>query len=294
MRFRSNLARMSSPMRFFMLRGVWIFLVLVAVILIFISRGDRPLIVKTREAVTNIITPIYDIVDWPISAIGSVADRWQNFRRLRVQHDQLLQEVKRLETWEETARKLAVENKALRDLLNFVPEPNSRDVSARVIGDSGGIFVRNILVAAGQKDGVQKGLVVMSGTGLVGRVTEVGKQSARILLLTDLNSRIPVAIEGTQERAILVGDNSAQLSLLYLSVDAPIKIGDRVVTSGQGGGFPPGLPIGIITAITERRVIVTSFVNLSKIDFVRIIDYGLNDFLPAPTSPIPPRGTKKT
>ncbi|MDI9409181.1 MAG: rod shape-determining protein MreC [Candidatus Pacebacteria bacterium] len=294
MRFRSNLSRMSSPMRFLMLRGVWIALVLLAVLLIYVSSGDRPLMVRSRELVTNIVTPVYDIVDWPIRTIGSLAESWQKFRRLRVEHDQLMLEVKRLETWEETARKLAVENRALRDLLNFVPEPNSSDLSARVIGDSGGIFVRNILIAAGQKNGVQKGQVVMAGNGLVGRVTEVGKSSARILLLTDLNSRIPVAIEGMQERAILVGDNSAQLGLLYLPADAPIKVGDRVVTSGQGGGFPPGLPIGVISAISERRVVVTSFVNLSKIDFVRVIDYGLNDFLPAPTSPIPPRGTKKS
>ncbi|MCX8500998.1 MAG: rod shape-determining protein MreC [Alphaproteobacteria bacterium] len=277
-----------------MSRGLWLGLILVSGVMIFALRTDRPLLVQTRESVTNFLLPVYDLVEWPISGISSLAVRWQNFRRLKLEHDQLLAEVKRLEAWEETARKLAVENSSLRELLRFVPEPSSRFVSARVVSDSGGIFVRNILVAAGQKNGVRKGQVVMAGAGLVGRVTEVGKESARILLLTDLNSHIPVAIEGTQERAILVGDNGSDLSLLYLPKDAPVKPGDRVVTSGQGGGFPPGLPIGVIANINDHRVTVRSFVNLSRVDFVRIIDYGLNDFLPAPTSPIPPRGSKKS
>ena len=87
----------------------------------------------------------------------------------------------------------------------------------------------------------------MTGDGLVGRVAELGDHAARILLLTDLNSRVPVVIEETRERAILSGDNTERPALAYLPPDARVSSGQRVVTSGSGGVLPAGLPIGTVT-----------------------------------------------
>ena len=283
----------SSPIRFLLSRALLIILILTSLVMILLSTRDRAFTVSLREILTEISTPFLRVLSLPVNVIDNIASSINSFSRLRAEHDQLLIEVKQLEQWQEVARRLDLENKELRKLLNFVPEPGATSLSARVIADSGGIFVRNILVSAGAKAGVTKGQIAMSGEGLVGRVTDVTPHSARILLLTDLNSHIPVIDENTHERAVMAGDNSPIPHLLYLPHDSKIKKGDRIVSSGHGGGLPPGLPVGIVSEVSEKGVLVDLFVDWSKLDYVRLIDYGLNDFLPAPTSPIPPRGSHK-
>ena len=114
------------------------------------------------------------------------------------------------------AQRLDAENRQLRTMLHFVPDPRSSFISARVIGDHTGAFVREVLISAGEKSGLRKGQAAMTGDGLAGRVSEVGARSARVLLLTDINSRVPVVVERTRDRAILAGDNSNRPQLLYL------------------------------------------------------------------------------
>ena len=150
-------------------------------------------------------------------------------------------------------------------------------VAARVVGDSGGAFVHSVLVNAGGQDGVRKGQAAVNGEGLVGRVAEVGERSARVLLVTDLNSRIPVLLESQRYRAILVGDNSQRPRLLYLSADAKVSPGDRIVTSGHGGVFPPGLAVGVVTLIANGDVRVQPFVDWERLEYVRLIEFGRYD-----------------
>ncbi|MDI9349579.1 MAG: rod shape-determining protein MreC [Candidatus Symbiobacter sp.] len=294
MKFRRfSYSSTSSPIRFLLSRALLIILVLASLVMILLSARDRAVTVSMREILTEISQPILRVMSLPVSLLGNLAGSINSLSRLRAEHDELLNEVKRLEQWQEVARRLDVENQALRKLLNFVPEPGTSSVTARVIADSGGIFVRNILVAAGSSDGVAKGEIAMSGEGLVGRVSDITPHSARILLLTDLNSHVPVINEATRERAILAGDNSPVPHLLYLPHDSQVKKGDRIVTSGHGGAFPPGLPIGKVSEVGSHGVLVELIVDWAQLDYVRLIDYGLNDLLPAPTSPIPPRGTHK-
>ncbi|HTI84989.1 MAG TPA: rod shape-determining protein MreC, partial [Alphaproteobacteria bacterium] len=159
-----------------------------------------------------------------------------------------------------------------------------------VIGESGGPFARSVLINAGSSDGLSRGQAVVNGDGLVGRLTDVGDSAARVLLLTDLNSRVPVVIEETRERAILAGDNSDRPTLAYLPPDARITSGQRVVTSGNGGVLPPGLQIGTVSVGRDGVPRVQPFVNWSKIEFVRIVDFGLEvEELP----PIPARKSGK-
>jgi rod shape-determining protein MreC len=127
---------------------------------------------------------------------------------------------------------------------------------------------------------------------LVGRVSEAGARAARILLITDLNSRVPVVVEGSQQRAVLAGDNSERPSLRYLEADSAIRIGDRIITSGQGGIFPPGLPVGVVAALDGGLARIEPYAELSRVDYLRLVDYGLADALPDPL-PLARRGGKR-
>ena len=151
-----------------------------------------------------------------------------------------------------------------------------------MVADSASAFVRSVLIGAGEAQGLHPGQPVVNGAGLVGRVVEVGARSARVLLITDLISRIPVYIISTGDRAIVAGDNGQRLQLLYLPRDTPVSSGDVVVTSGHGGAFPPGLPIGTLEAVSDTKTIVAPFAELGRLDYVRVLSYGAEAIVPPP------------
>jgi rod shape-determining protein MreC len=166
-------------------------------------------------------------------------------------------------------------------------------VTAPVIANSGGAFVRMILINAGSDDHVARGEAAITGEGLVGRLTEVGARASRVLLITDLNSRIPVTIESTHVPAVLAGDNSERPRLMYLPSADTAKVGDRIVTSGEGGVFPPGLPVGVVSVIDATGPRVEPYVELSQLGYVLVVDYGLARALPQPL-PMLARPNKRT
>lgn len=100
--------------------------------------------------------------------------------------------------------------------------------------------------------------------------------------MTDLNSRVPIIVERSRQRAILAGDNSERPALRYLDPASGIRIGDRVVTSGEGGVFPSGLPVGAIAELDGEVPRVELYVERSQVEYLRIVDYGLAAGLPAP------------
>ncbi len=144
-----------------------------------------------------------------------------------------------------------------------------------MIADTGGAFVRSLVVTAGKVDGVREGMAAMTGEGLVGRVVEGGDWSARILLITDMNSRIPVTVSDTGDHAILAGDNTPQPKLLYLPQDADVKAGARVMTSGHGGIFPPNLPVGVVAGTDHGEVEIAPLATFGRINQIRLVDFNL-------------------
>src|SRR5205823_12366648 len=133
--------------------------------------------------------------------------------------------------------------------------------------NSGGSYVRTVMVNAGTEQGLARGQAATTGDGLVGRLTEVGTRASRLLLITDLNSRIPIVVEGSHTNAVLAGDNSERPRLIYVGEPERIKIGDRVLTSGEGGIFPPGLPVGVVAALDGAGPRVEPYAELSQLSY---------------------------
>ena len=195
------------------------------------------------------------------------------------ENDRLKAENARLRRWEHVARQLELENGHLRVNLNVVPDSQGVSVTARVIGDFGGTFVRSILVNSGKDHGVSVGDSVLVQGVLIGRIVEVGSKAARAILVTDLNSKIPVQTE-SGIRGILAGNNSELTNILYLPEEAVVKIGERVMTSGDGGVFPSGLSVGeVIEVDLKSGVKVVPLEGLSRLGFVQIVDFGLRSRL---------------
>jgi len=267
--------RLASPLKAWVQRFAFLLLVAAALSIMVIGKTEIVGVERVRAGITDAFAPILDLLTRPTDVLVEGVDNLRELADLRAENARLRAEQDRLMHWQAAARRLEVENQELRDLLNLVPAPDINFVSAQVVGDLGGAFVRSVLVDAGTRDNVEKGQAAVTGDGLAGRVFEAGHRAARVLLLTDINSRIPVVIERTRDRAVVAGNNSSLLRLLYLDPEVEVEIGDRVVTSGHGGAIVPGLPVGIVTSVTDLGIKVQPFVDWDRLDYVRLLDYEL-------------------
>lgn len=268
-----SVVRLAVPIRALTQRFAFILLIVVAFGLMLLGKAETVMVERIRAGVVDFVAPIMSLMSRPAATVTDAIADINEIGRLREENTHLRVQNERLLQWQAAARKLSAENDQFRQLLRFVPEPNVHSTSARVVADAGGVFVRSIIVAAGAREGIAKGQAVVTGDGLAGRVLAVGDSSARILLVTDLNSRIPVVLEDARERAILAGDNSSWPQIQFLRHNASVNTGDRVITSGHGGVLPPGLPIGIVANVGKGGIRVQPFVDLTRLEFVRILDY---------------------
>jgi rod shape-determining protein MreC len=277
-----SVSRLTTPIKAWAQRFAFLFLVVGAFSLMLIGKADTILVERIRTVVGDATTPILEFIARPIDTISNTVAGIGELTELRARNAALTRDNERLRHWQTVARRLEAENAALRSLSDMVPDPRLRFITARVVGDQGGAFARSVLVNAGSRDGIAKGQVAVTTEGVAGRVTEVGQRSSRVLLLTDINSRIPVLVGAARDRAILAGDNTGQPRLLYLSAGTETRPGDRVVTSGHGGVFPPGLSIGIVTQASETALRVQPFVDWAHMEFLRLADYELPSLLLSP------------
>jgi len=259
-------------MKVWLQRAAFLILVSVAVGFVLISYKEKALVEGLRTSATDAFAPVLDAVSAPIEAVSEMVGSVHEMAVLRDENARLRIENERLLKWEAVARRLESENRAFRSMLNFVPQQAFRYISARVIADSSGAFVRSMVLDAGARDGIKKGQAAISGEGLVGRVSEVGDNTSRILLVTDLNSRIPVRLEAGRDNGMLAGDNTDRPSLIYLPATARLVVGDRIVTSGDGAVFPPGLAVGTVLAAEDGVIRVQPLVNWNRLEYVRVID----------------------
>jgi len=271
--------RVAAPLRGLAHRFAFLGLVVGAFALMLLAKADVAMMERFRAQVTDSVAPILDVMSRPVTTANEVIAQVHALTTIRTENESLRQDKQRLLHWQYVARKLEAENKALRAQLNYVPGPQASYVSARVIADTGGAFAHSLLLNVGHQPGVNKGHAVVTGDGLVGRVAGVGDRATRVLLISDLNSRIPVLIEATRTRAILAGNNSNRPRLIHLPPGATVSPGDRIVTSGHGGAFPVGLPVGLVDAVNESGTSVQPFVPRDRLEYVRILDYGLKGII---------------
>ncbi|HEY4821663.1 MAG TPA: rod shape-determining protein MreC [Xanthobacteraceae bacterium] len=284
--------RLSPQLRAGIQRSTLPALILLSGAIVLIGKTDQTLFDTLRTGLSDAAAPVLDVVARPLGAAEAALDRARGLVGIYQENRRLTEDNERLLQWQQVALKLTTENRQLQGLLKVVPDRAVSYVTARVIANSGGAYVRTVMINAGTDGGLARGQATITGDGLVGRLTEVGSRAARVLLITDLNSRIPVRIEGSHTSAVLAGDNSERPRLLYVAAQEGVKIGDRVVTSGEGGVFPPDLPVGVVSAVGGGGPRVEPYVELSQLGYVLVVDYGLSGALPQPIAPMPRAGKR--
>ncbi|MHA1536869.1 MAG: rod shape-determining protein MreC [Alphaproteobacteria bacterium] len=264
---------LAKPLRLWSQRFTFLALMMVAVALIALSKANSPLASRMRSHVVDAFAPILSGVSRPVDVVANWLGALASASSLSEENARMLAEIERIRAVQIRVAQLRAENSALRQLLGASPATAGKHIVARVIADPGRGYVRSLLIGTGASAGIRRGLAVVNARGMIGRVTEVGERSARVLLLVDINSRIPVRIERTRERAILAGNNSKTPRLLYLSELSQVRAGDRVITSGHDGVLPPGLPVGLVSGVEGGIISVRPLVKWGRIEFVRILSY---------------------
>ncbi len=252
--------------------------------LMLLSRLDAPLGVALHVAVADRMAPIYRLLCTPIDGVRTSAAELRDLVGLAAENRRLRAENGELRRWVAVARSLAAENQALKANLHWLPLPGPHFVTARAVADTGGIYGRAVLLAAGSGQGLHPGEVALDADGLVGRISEVGVRSSRVLLITDPASRVPVLLETSHASAMAVGNSMAAPRLLYYAEDVHPVEGEHVVTSSAANAYPAGLSVGVVHYLSARQAIVLPSARLDPVDVLRIFDYGLSRITP-PAAP---------
>lgn len=253
-----------------------VILFLSAFVMMLINKTDTVILEKTSSMATDVVSPMIDVLVIPARGVARIYDYFKDLSKIHDENKRLRDENNNLLMISDKARALEIENKLLSNLLNYTPPPEAQYVTARVIAEEGDAFAHSIIAYTGNSKNIKKGQVVMSNSGVIGRVDKVGQMYSKIILITDINSKIPVIVERTRVRGILSGDNTNVPKMIFIPLSAELTTGDRIVTSGVAGVFPPDLPIGKISSIDKNNVKIKTFGNLERLEYVRIIDYGLD------------------
>ena len=217
-----------------------------AVVLVLLGKAQGSLFDRARMTLTDGMRPLLSAIHAPITQfdrwVGSLDELFSVYQ----ENLRLKDENARLRQWQNVAVVMQDRVKRYQSLLHAVPDPSLNSVLARVIGRASRPFLETMILDAGSSNNIKPGQAVVDARGMIGRIYLAGSNTSWVILLTDLNSRIPVTIAPGNRQAIMVGDNTAMPSLDTMSQIVTLRAGDQVMSSGDGGLLPPGLPIGTV------------------------------------------------
>ena len=254
------------------LRRILVGLLVVVLLALFVLwRIDSPRVERFRTALVDRLVPSMAWALVPVTKSAQMVEDFQSYARIYQQNQELRRELQQMKAWKEAALQLEQKNAALMDLNQVRLDPRLTHVTGVVLADSGSPFRQSVLLNVGTRDGLQDGWATMDGIGLVGRISGVGERTARVILLTDSNSRIPVTVQPSGQKGLLSGDNTPAPLMDFLEKPDLVRPGDRVVTSGDGGVFPAGLLAGTVAQGTDRRLRVRLAADYGRLEFLRVL-----------------------
>ena len=260
-----------APLR----RLVTVVLLLILFGLFVVWRIDNPRVEKFRALVIDTFVPNFEWILRPMTSVVKLAQDYRSYEKLLEQNKELRRELQQMKSWKEAALQLEEENARLLDLNQLRLDSKLTHVSGIVIADSGSPFRQSVLLNIGSRDGIQDGWAAMDGLGLVGRISGVGSSTSRVILLTDNASQIPVIIQPSGQRAILMGDNSFAPPVEFIENVDLVRPGDRIVTSGGGGVLPAGLLVGTLAMDPNGRLRTRLAADYERLEFLKVLrDYG--------------------
>ena len=258
-------------------RFVLLLLILISGILLLSSlyAAEASVFKKARETVIDASAPILSIFSGPIGFVQDVIGNVEDYFGVLEENKALREENAELRQWMEEALALRETVSSYEKLQGYQAPPEATPIDAYVVGEANDAFAHSMIVNAGRRDGVARGQAVVDDRGLVGHIVDAGNHSARVLLLTDIQSRIPVYIEGADVDGILAGRSRGRPVISFTESSEPVTLtaGERVLTSGVGGTLPRGIQVGTIRQVQGDEAIVNLDTNYARTRMVRVINY---------------------
>jgi len=243
-------------------------LILFSVVLIVLSRINFPAINYLKIGLNEVVYRVSFIVSLPEQQLNRSLIAINNHLNLYNDHDQLKEKFKTLRGKELDNEYLKFENERLRKLIDEYII-NTDELVAKVLLDKESPFLRSIILNKGSKDKIRIGMAVLDGPYLVGKVVEVNYATSRVLLISDLNSKIPVILEPGDIQSIMSGSGKNNGQIQYFKTENILNEKKIVFTSGSGGIFKSGIPIGEIISGEEIKF----FSDLSQLTFVKVVSF---------------------
>ena len=247
--------------------------IFVCLILIFILwRVDNTRTELIRTKIIDFVSPLTIPLNYPIKVVGDLVRYFEIYASLLEENKELKRDLQNMTGWKEKALQLEQKNAQLRALNNVKLSEDLIWVTGEMMADSGSPFYQSGVINIGSKDGIKNGSAAVDGLGLVGRISGVGQNVARVLFLTDISSAIPIKIKRSNQKGLMIGDNSPWPLLEFVEEKGLINIGDRVFTSGDGNVFPSDILIGTILIDNKKKLRVKPVANFESLDFLRILN----------------------
>lgn len=244
---------------------------IVTILVMFMHSHNNAIIVKFRGIMQDSLLPIISIFNIPARAIDGFNEKLKLATGIYEENNILKNENMELLAWQNTAKQLQKENGELRELLGLPKPQDAQYVSARVIGHGTQGGQRTLLLQHAKGDMLKKGYIVVTASGMVGRLIDVSNNSATVLLITDRQSRIPVQHEPTEMRSILTGQDDHILKLKFVKDISVFEQGDRIVSDDTISAMPLSVNVGYVSNIDNNEVSITPFVDSANLKFVSIV-----------------------
>ena len=235
-------------------------------------RVDNTRTELVRTKIIDFVSPFTTPLNYPIQVLGEFVKYFEIYASLIEENEDLKRDLQNMTGWKEKALQLEQKNAQLRALNNVKLRKDLIWVTGEIMADSGSPFYQSGVINIGLKDGIKNGSAAVDGLGLVGRISGVGQNIARVIFLTDISSAIPIKIKRNNQKGLLIGDNSPLPLLEFVEEKALINIGDRVFTSGDGNVFPSDILIGNILIDDKKKLRVKPVANLQSLEFLRILN----------------------
>lgn len=252
-------------------------LVIAAVILVNTQFTDAP-----RDIVGRVTLPLQRALSGAGAALRQTSGSFGDLATLRSRNDELEKSVAALTVENLGLKEVEAENARLRKLLGFAQTNPSFDykggqIVGRVVGSEPNSIIQSIVIDLGKANGIEPGMPVVTERGLVGRITDVYNNSSRVLLINDSNSSVNTLLQNSRLRGILRGRAGQQPIMDYLPQDNKVLVGDIVVTSGESGNFPAGVPVGQVVEVEQndvemfQRAVVRTTVDFDTLETVLVV-----------------------
>ena len=247
--------------------------IFVCLTLIFILwRVDNTRTELIRTKIIDFVSPLTIPLNYPIKVVGDLVRYFEIYSSLLEENKELKRDLQNMTGWKEKALQLEQKNAQLRALNNVKLSEDLIWVTGEMMADSGSPFYQSGVINIGSKDGIKNGSAAVDGLGLVGRISGVGQKVARVLFLTDISSAIPIKIKRSNQKGLMIGDNSPWPLIEFVEEKGLINIGDRVFTSGDGNVFPSDILIGTILIDNKKKLRVKPVANFESLEFLRILN----------------------